>query len=359
MKSLLVDLKEKSYKILIGKGLLNKTGELLKEVYKEKRLFIISDEQIWALYGEELKNSLKNAGYEPEQILLPPGEGSKNIKCFEEICEKLAALGAGRSHMLIAFGGGVIGDISGFIAATYMRGLPYMQIPTTLLAQVDSSVGGKTALNLSRGKNLIGAFWQPKMVIADTGLLATLNKREFAGGMAEIIKYAAIASDDLFKGLIQHEGSINGYKQLESSLEDIIARCCQIKSGIVARDEFDLKERMLLNFGHTFGHAIEQKGGYKEYIHGEAVAMGMVIAAEIGEAMGLTCSGTANALKRVLEKYALPAVSPYNLNELLPALFLDKKNTANYFNLILLKKIGQSFIYSIKTAEIQKLIGGG
>lgn len=352
MKSLIVNLREKSYPIHIGGNLIREAGGLIRRVSREDKIAIISDCQIWELHGGKLEAALVQAGFEPVLILIPPGEASKSLESYETICEKLAKAELKRPHMLIAFGGGVVGDLAGFAAATYMRGISYIQIPTTLLAQVDSSVGGKTGLNLRQGKNLIGAFWQPKMVIADTRLLTTLSERDFASGMAEVIKYAAIASSELFARL----QALGNRGQAQAEMEEIILRCCEIKSSIVARDERDTGERMLLNFGHTFGHALEKRGDYSAYTHGEGVAIGMVIAAALGEHLGITAPGCARQLEALLNSYGLPVKSHYPLEELIGILELDKKGLPGRLRLILLKELGEALIHEMNSADLSPLL---
>ncbi|MDR2088268.1 MAG: 3-dehydroquinate synthase, partial [Clostridiales Family XIII bacterium] len=255
-----------------------------------------------------------------------------------------------RDGLVIAFGGGVIGDLAGFAAATWMRGVRLVQVPTTLLAQVDSSVGGKTAVNTGAGKNLAGVFYQPSFVLADTALLATLPAREFRCGMAEVIKYGAIRSARLFE-------SLHAVPSAEA-LRDTVGACCAVKADIVERDEFDTGERMLLNFGHSFGHAIEKLGGFRRYNHGEAVAMGMALAAEAGERMGLTARGSADALREVLAVHGLETDCPYAPAELLPQMELDKKNSDGAVRLVLLAAPGEAFVRSVDRAALLEAMGG-
>jgi 3-dehydroquinate synthase len=346
MKKLTVQLAQNSYDIIIAKDILLQAGKLIGSVHLGKRAVVVTDENVWKLYGSCLQTSLAAADIDFRVIVLPPGESSKQFKGLKYICETMAESGFLRSDLLIAFGGGVVGDLAGFTAATYMRGMPYVQIPTTLLAQVDSAVGGKTAINLKRGKNLVGAFWQPKLVITDPELLYTLDEREFAGGMAEVIKYAAIASPVLFKRLEDYGGKVGAY----SNLEGIIYKCCAIKANIVAKDELDTGIRMLLNFGHTFGHALEKSGNFKKYIHGEAIAIGMVMAAKLGSEMGFHGLEIVERLSKLLRSYNLPIDLDENFNELVYTVMLDKKNSAENIRLILLHKLGRAFIHTT-TAE--------
>lgn len=283
MRKLKVGLGKNSYDILIGRGALDEITGVVAD-FPCGSLAVVTDENVWGLYGERMEKLLEKTKLPRQIISLKPGEEAKSFENLKAIHGALARAQFGRNDLLIAFGGGVVGDVCGFAAATYMRGVSYVQIPTTLLAQVDSSVGGKTAINIPEGKNLVGAFHQPARVIIDTALLKTLPEREWGGGWAEIIKYGAILSSDLFNRLESPEKSAG-------DIEEIIFECCDIKRGVVEADELDRGLRMLLNFGHTFGHAIEALGGFKKYIHGEGVAIGMGMAAKAGETAGFTEAG--------------------------------------------------------------------
>jgi 3-dehydroquinate synthase len=280
-------------------------------------------------------------------VILEPGEHNKSLDGLERLYGAFAAMKLRRGGLVVAFGGGVTGDLSGMAAATWMRGVRYIQIPTTLLAQVDSSVGGKTAVNLKEGKNLAGVFYQPALVLIDPALLETLPEREFRCGMAEVIKYGAIRSVPLFENL--------AHKPDTAELAKIIAQCCRIKSEIVERDELDTGERMILNFGHSFGHAIEKAGGYQRHNHGEAVAIGMTLAAEIGEKTGLTAAGIAARIKEVLEIHGLDTDCPYEPEQLLPQMELDKKNESGKIKLVLIREIGTAFTHTIPPATLHSL----
>jgi 3-dehydroquinate synthase len=335
----MVGLQENKYDILIENGLLDSLGGLLRPFLAPGGpggpVAVVTDENVWKLYGERFASSLSGAGVTFLQTVLPEGERNKSLDGLSCLYDAFAGARLTRDGLIVAFGGGVVGDLCGFAAATWMRGVRFVQVPTTLLAQVDSSVGGKTAINLPQGKNLAGAFYQPKLAVIDPLTLRTLPEREIRSGMAEVIKYGAIRSATLFKALGEHAGT--------GDPADVICECCGIKSGIVERDERDMGERMLLNFGHTFGHAIEKKSGFGKYRHGEAVAFGMTIAAAIGEETGATAPGVTDALRRVSALHGLDTDYPGDVSELLHVLPSDKKNLAGGVRMILLRDIGDAF----------------
>ncbi|MDR0851799.1 MAG: 3-dehydroquinate synthase [Clostridiales Family XIII bacterium] len=345
-KILNVPIAGKSYDIVIGSGLLLSGLERVSAlIRKGEKTALISDENVWQRYGYAVETGLNALGIATEAIVLPPGEKTKDIGHLSLVYDRMAAAGITRKGCVIALGGGVVGDLSGFAAATYMRGVDFIQIPTTLLAQVDSSVGGKTAVDIAAGKNLVGAFYQPRLVLIDPDVLTSLPPREFAAGMAEVIKYGAIASPSLFALLEQ---------TTVPSMTEIICSCCAIKSDIVAEDEFDNGHRAILNFGHTFGHAIEKRYGFSKYNHGEAVAAGMRIAAHIGEKIGMTAPGTAARLGSLLDRYGLTATeSPVGLIEHIKS---DKKGEAGGVNLVLLKALGAVVCVYKRFEELEVLL---
>jgi 3-dehydroquinate synthase len=266
---------------------------------------------------------------------------------------KFADSGITRNNLVIAFGGGVVGDLTGFAAATYMRGIPYVQIPTTVMSQLDSSIGGKTAVNISAGKNLAGCFYQPKAVYIDTELLGTLADNAFADGMAEAVKYGATKDRELFMML----RTMESLKDARDHINEIIYRCAAIKCHVVSVDEFDKGERMLLNFGHTIGHGIERCFEYATYTHGEAVSLGMLMITRKSEALGLTKPGTYEALKEMLVKFNLPTThNNIDADELLTYVNVDKKSAEGYINLILLREIGSAYVYKVPKNEIMNFI---
>ncbi len=308
----------KPYKILIEKGCLQKAGALCRELFpRSKRTVVVSDSNVFPLYGEGLLLSLKEAGFAADSFTFPAGEENKQLSTFENILLFLAEKHLTRTDFIIALGGGVTGDMAGFAAACYLRGIPFVQIPTTLLAQVDSSVGGKTAVDLPQGKNLVGAFHQPSLVLIDPDTLSTLPPQWFADGMGEVIKYGCIRSEELFNLL--EEGDVS------QNMEDILFRCVDIKRRVVEHDEFDTGERMLLNFGHTLGHALEKLHGFSGLSHGAAVGIGMVMITKAGERAGLTAPGTADRITQVLELYHLPVSDKADLGIRWRPLLLTKR----------------------------------
>lgn len=355
MKSLTVNLSEISYDIIIEKGALKKLGNLISNISKGKKIAIITDENVDKHYGETVRETLCEKGFQVEKLVLLPGEESKSFNSLLPLYNWLLDIKITRSDLIIALGGGVIGDLTGFVAATLLRGIPFVQIPTSLLAQVDSSVGGKVAVDLEKGKNLVGSFYHPKLVIIDTSVLETLEDRFFNDGLGEVIKYALIKDEDLFN-LLQDLGT---REELMRHIEDIIFRCVDIKRSIVERDEKDLGERMILNFGHTFGHAIEKAYDFKGFTHGEAVAIGMYQITKISENMKITKPGTADKIKDILKKYNLPySCDIKDFKKITEAIALDKKNLDNNLNVVLINSIGDGFIYKTTKDFLVYGIGG-
>lgn len=350
MRTLKVELGERSYDIMIGSDILKESGKLISEATDARRAFIVTDENVEPLYADILTESLFDAGFEAELTVIPAGERSKSLEMLGFLYDSMLSGGITRTDIIIALGGGVVGDLTGLCAATLLRGVDFVQIPTTLLAQVDSSVGGKTAIDVPSGKNLVGAFYQPKAVIIDTETLETLSDKIFSDGMAEVIKYGLIRDAVLFERLEKCGGRAGVY----SEIEDIVYRCCDIKRGVVENDEHDTGERMLLNFGHTFGHAIERKYNYEGYTHGEAVAAGMVMAARFGECEKITPSETAERIERILKRYKLPANIELDAESLSVAVKVDKKGEGGLVNLILLERIGNAVIRRYGKKDIIK-----
>ncbi len=348
MKTLKVNIPEREYNINIGTGILCRAGELIKEVYGGRKIAVITDSNVGPLYAEKLTDSLSAAGFESCVITVNAGEESKSLAVLERLYDELLGFGITRTDLIIALGGGVVGDLVGFAAATLLRGVPFVQIPTTLLAQVDSSVGGKVAVNLSRGKNLVGAFYQPKMVIIDTGCLRTLSDKILSDGMAEVIKYGAIWDRDLFEKL----ENIKNNEELFAKIPEIVYTCCDIKRQVVEDDEFDTGGRMILNFGHTFGHAIEKKYNFSTYTHGMAVAVGMVMACEWGEKRGITPAGTKERMEKIVKSYGLPTTADLDGDTLRAAVGVDKKGVGSSINLILLSELGRAVIHKIDKSEM-------
>jgi 3-dehydroquinate synthase len=335
-RTIKVDLGERSYPIVIGGGLLGGGFDLAQHV-AGKDCLVVSNETVAPLYLDKLEACLD--GISIETINLPDGEQYKTLDTATSILDKLVESGANRDTTVIALGGGVVGDIAGFAAATYMRGVAFIQVPTTLLAQVDSSVGGKTGVNHPGGKNLIGAFHQPRVVLIDTDTLNTLPDRELSAGIAEVIKHGAIADADFFAWL---EDNMEALRARDSdALAHAVQRSCEIKAAVVAEDEREAGRRAVLNFGHTFGHAIENSLGYGEWLHGEAVAAGMVMAAELS---GLEEADTAR-LRDLIEKGGLPIVPPkVGAEQLLAAMGRDKKVLGKSLRFVLLRQLGDAYV---------------
>lgn len=351
MKKLNIKLADADYNILIKRGIIDNVGEEISKIYSGKKIVIITDENVERLYFDRISASLKN--YDLHKIVIVPGEKSKSIEVLTEVYSKLASFKVSRSDLIIAFGGGVVGDLGGFAAATFLRSVPYIQIPTSLLAQIDSSIGGKVAVDLKEGKNLVGSFYHPKAVFIDPELLKTLSTKFLHDGIGEVIKYGAIRSKELFYKVMNFKND----EEFLENVEDVIYSCCSIKKVVVENDEKDNGERMILNFGHTIGHAVEEFFNYEKYTHGEGVAYGMYAITKNSESLGDTDNGTTEEIKKALEKYKLS----YNIEglkneKILETVELDKKGRGDYINLILLNNIGSCFIKKIKKSEMNEYL---
>ncbi len=341
-QQILVDLAENSYPIEIEAGLVQHSPVFLSQL-KHKPLFIISNPTVSELYLEKLQQNLKQLQIENTPVyLMPDGEQYKTLQQFEKIIAEMLRLNLGRDCIIIALGGGVVGDLAGFVASCYQRGVPFIQIPTTLLAQIDASVGGKTAVNHPLGKNMIGAFHQPQQVLIDPQTLLSLPEREFQAGMGEAIKYGLLADRTLFEWM---ETSIEKLLQRDLLfLEKLIARCCRIKANIVAEDEKETAKRALLNLGHTFAHAIEAETRYQQYLHGEAVAIGLHAAMRVSVAMNKSKVQDLERLVELLKKNGLPLTIPstMDVNNLFLHMKKDKKNKAGKIRIVINKAIGEA-----------------
>lgn len=353
MQKITVDLGKKKYDIKIEKGLLARTGEEVRSLSKAGKVAVITDANVDALYGEVLQKSLEANSFAVTRIVVEPGERSKTLKVLGEVYEQLAAFGLTRGDLILTFGGGVPGDLGGFAAATFLRGVDFIQIPTSLLAQIDSSVGGKVAVDLPAGKNLVGSFYQPLAVLIDPDLLVTLPERYLHDGLAEAIKYGCIRSSELFAKL---EG-ISNDRELLADIGDVIKTCCEIKARIVEADEYDTGERMLLNFGHTLGHAVEKCYNYEMYTHGEGVGIGMVMLTEQTERMGITQAGASRRIKQILEHYSLPTEAVMATDEVLKTIAMDKKKNGSKITLVVLDKIGEGRLLKIAYEELPNYLG--
>jgi 3-dehydroquinate synthase len=334
----------KSYQIHIGSGLLPSLGQQVKSVCKASTVAIVSDSNVFPLYGQAAKESLSESGFHVIEFVFPAGEQSKNSTTYLKLLNFLAESRITRSDCLIALGGGVVGDLTGFAAATYLRGIPYIQVPTTLLAAVDSSVGGKTAIDLDAGKNLCGAFWQPRLVLCDIDTLNTLPTDIFRDGCAEVIKYGVLYDPQLFDHLTQYG--------LDFDRESVIARCVELKRNVVQEDEFDTGARMKLNLGHTIGHAIESKSNFS-LSHGESVAIGMAIVAKASEC---SCSET---IIHTIRKFGFPTTTQFTTEELCTIALSDKKRFGGTINLIIPAGIGNCYVHTLPVEELKSFIEAG
>lgn len=340
-----VDLGDRSYPITIGQGLLSDPGLINRHV-AGKRVAIVTNTTVGPLYLDRLVGLLAGAGKQVTTIVLPDGEEEKNWSSLMRVFDVLLAEKCDRKTTLVALGGGVIGDLTGFAAATYMRGVPFIQVPTTLLAQVDSSVGGKTGINHPLGKNMIGAFYQPQAVIADTETLNTLPARELSAGLAEVIKHGAIIDAPFFDWIEANIGKLVGRDA--AALAYAIQRSCEIKADVVRQDEREGGLRAILNFGHTFGHAIEAGLGYGEWLHGEAVGCGMVMAADLSHRLGFIDGGTRKRMTALVKAAGLPTVAPdLGAERWLELMQVDKKNEGGQIKFILIKPLGTPVIMPV------------
>ena len=346
-----VKTKEHSYDIIIGKGILKNCADYIKETRAlPAKILVVTDENVAELYADVVCNSLKEIS-EVKLVVLPAGETTKSLGYLSGLYDEAFSFGMTRTDLAVALGGGVIGDLTGFFASTVLRGIDVVQIPTTLLSQVDSSVGGKTAIDVSWGKNLVGTFYQPSLVIADTATLDTLPDKEFASGLAEVIKYGCIWDKEFFDKI----NTASDRKSLMEIIDEIVYTCCDIKRQVVEQDEHDMSLRMILNFGHTAGHIVEKAYNYTGYTHGEAVAFGMIVAARLGEKLGITETGTTEKIDSLIRKFKLP----YDIkvsHEDLAGITLDKKASGNSISVILLDKIGKFNIHKIHTTKYVELL---
>jgi len=346
MRTVKVNLDKKiscSYEIRIGRDILDRIILLIAKDHKASRYVVITDDRVGGLYGKKFLGALKDIGLKASIIEFPAGEAAKNIKTVLDISAQLMETGADRETCLIALGGGVVGDMVGFTASIFMRSVPYIQIPTTLVAQVDSSIGGKTGVDLAFGKNLLGTFYKPRAVFANLSFLETLPEKEFNNGLAEIIKYAVIDDEKMFRQL---EENMNVLKEREPKLLlNIVENCCQIKKSVVEIDEKEHGLRRILNFGHTLGHALEALSRFT-VTHGEGVAMGMVAAARISEKTGYLKNSDTRRIETLIRKAGLPVKIPKSLDgeKIIARLKMDKKRKGDIIHFVLLKKIGMPFI---------------
>jgi len=352
MSEVNIDLGERSYRIMIGSGLLDRVGELVTGLDVGRRVLLVTNTTVGHLYAERVSESLESVGVEVTRAEVTDGEQYKSLASAEQLYDLAFAAGLDRRSTVLALGGGVIGDLAGFVAATYMRGVPFVQLPTTLLAQVDSSVGGKVAVNHPRGKNIIGAFYQPELVISDTAALTTLNSHELRSGLAEVIKYGIIGDAGFFSWLEQHMPRVLALEP--EALAYVIEHSCSNKARVVEQDETEQGARALLNLGHTTGHAIEALAGYGRYTHGEAVAIGTVVAAQLGVHQRMLSREAANRIIKLLQQAKLPTTVPPELAtaDLVAAMYGDKKTVGGVITFIIPEDIGRVVLHPA-TAEGQ------
>ena len=340
----------KSYDVLIGSGLLKTLGSHAAAMEKVEKVCIVSEASVWSLYGQTAKKSLLDSGFETLEFVFPAGEQFKNAAIYLDLLYFMADNQITRTDLLVALGGGVVGDMAGFAAATYMRGIPFIQVPTTLLSMVDSSVGGKTAIDLPVGKNLVGAFYQPALVLCDTDCLDSLPLEIFRDGCAEVIKYGVLYDPALFDHLTQ--------TGLDFDRKQVITRCVELKRDVVAEDEFDTGARMKLNLGHTIGHGVEAQSHF-EISHGKGVAIGMAIVSRAGEKRGICNKAAKDAILEILEKFGLPSTCTYSAESLYLSALSDKKRSGGMVNLIIPERIGFCRIAPTPVEEIQSFIEAG
>lgn len=353
MRTLRVGLGSRSYDIHIESGCLKTAGDRIRAVCpRAEKLYVVTDSNVGPLYSGTVLDSLEHAGFERHLFVIPAGEESKNAGSLSELWEDMLDFGLTRTDAVVALGGGVVGDLAGFAAATVLRGVDFIQLPTTLLAQVDSSVGGKVAVDLEHGKNLAGAFWQPKLVLMDPDTLSTLDDKTFADGMAEVIKYGCIADGSFFNHLAAHPSR----SAVMDDIESVLYTCCDIKRQVVEEDELDTGRRMLLNFGHTIGHAYELAGRYRTWTHGQAVAAGMCAAAKLGVALHITPADAPARVERLCAAFGLPTAIPCGIQTYTAAITRDKKGAGTDISVILLEEIGRAVPYKMPKAQLVRLL---
>lgn len=344
MPEIMANTNNGNYPIHIKTGMLSKLGRIASSCVGGRKAFVVTDTNVAVLYLAKAVESLKSEGFTVATCSVPAGETSKSKEMLFLLYEQFYGAGITRTDVIIALGGGVVGDLAGYAAATYLRGCPLIQVPTTLLAQVDSSIGGKTGIDLPEGKNLVGAFYQPKAVLIDPAVLSTLSRTRMAEGMAEVIKYGCIRDPILFESI--EKGMFD--------LEWILERCVRIKTTVVQNDEFDTGERMILNFGHTIGHAIEKVSGYTGITHGEAVAIGMCYAARMGSKSGVTPEGIAGRIRAVVEKWNLPVHTDLSIDALFESMLSDKKRLSGKIYYVFLKDIGDAAVFPLDKEDLKK-----
>lgn len=360
MHEIWVRLTSQSYPIQIDRGLLDRVGPTVVDLGARGRVAMVSNPKVDRLYGKRLREGARRAGLSTIRMVVPDGERYKTLQTVKRLYDGLIAHRTERSTFLLALGGGVIGDLAGFTAATYLRGIPLVQVPTSLVAQVDASIGGKTGVDHPKGKNLVGSFYQPRLVAIDPDLLTTLSDREYRAGLSEVVKYGVIADSEFFAFLEKSADRVAARDP--DALFHLVRRCCEIKAHVVQADERESGQRRILNFGHSLGHVLETLGGYKTYLHGEAVAIGMVAAARMAVLMGMFGAAESDRLASLLRRFGLEVSLPkLKVKDILKVLMLDKKVSGGKIHLVLPEKIGLVRVIGMGPDEagtlIRKMIG--
>ena len=357
MQTLTVNLGDRSYPVHIGDGVLSAAGDLLQQAGLRGKVAVITNPTVAQLYLDPVHESLTRAGFDVTPVLIPDGEEHKNLGSLSAVYDRLIADRFERGSCVLALGGGVVGDLAGFVAATFLRGIAYVQVPTTLLAQVDSSVGGKTGVNHHDGKNLIGAFYQPRLVLIDVAVLQSLRRREFIAGLAEVIKYGVIEDPALFKVLEEKMGKL--MDQDRDLLSQVIATSCAIKAKVVEKDEREDDYRAVLNFGHTIGHALEAATEYQKYLHGEAVGIGMAQAAAISVQQGFCDQRSLERIRKLIKRAGLPLEIPrdVSMQNLVQSMEVDKKSTGGKIRFVVCAGIGKTGFHALSPGEILGALG--
>lgn len=357
MQTLTVNLGDRSYPIYVGDDILSSVGDLLPRAGLRGKVAVVTNPTVAQLYLDPVHESLNGAGFEVTPVLIPDGEQHKDFRSLSVIYDRLIADRFERQSCVLALGGGVVGDLAGFAAATFLRGIAYVQVPTTLLAQVDSSVGGKTGVNHQDGKNLIGAFYQPRLVLIDVAVLRSLPRREFIAGLAEVIKYGVIQDPALFKLLEENMGKLTSLDR--ALLTQVIATACAIKAKVVEQDEREDDVRAVLNFGHTIGHALEAATHYQKYLHGEAVGIGMAQAAAISAQQGFCDQRSLERIRKLIKKAGLPLEIPreVSMQNLIQGMEVDKKSAGGKIKFVMCRGIGQTRFHALSPSEILGALG--
>lgn len=357
IQTLTVQLGERSYPIYVGEGTLDRAGEFLGKAGLGKKVAVITNPTVAKLYLQPVQEAVKKAGFGVTSVMIPDGEEHKELGSLASVYDRLIGARLERNSCVMALGGGVVGDLAGFAAATYLRGVPYVQVPTTLLAQVDSSVGGKTGINHRDGKNLIGAFYQPRFVLIDVSVLQSLPRRELAAGLAEVIKYGIIEDAELFGHLERKMDSLSSPDR--EFLIKIIVTSCAVKARVVEKDEREDDYRAVLNFGHTIGHALEAATGYRKYLHGEAVAIGMAMAASLSTRLGFCDQPSLERIRRLIESAGLPSAIPPEVSprDLIQGMEVDKKAARGKIKFVICEGIGMTRFHWLTPEEILEALG--